>query len=115
MHRVVDDVFGADFLKRSLGAGAVYAGHQAQEAQYGERQRWVYMQLLRHITHAQLGLAPNRAAVWLEQPEYGAHQGGLASAVGADQSDDLPRLHAQCDVFQHVLPGERDPDLLQAD
>lgn len=73
------------------------------------------MQLLRHIADPQLRLAPDAAAVGLEQAQYGAYQSGLACAVGADQGDDLPRLDAQRNVIQHVLPGERDPDLLQAD
>ena len=108
-------MFGADFLKCSLCADTVYARHQAQEAKYREWQGRVDVQLLRHVTDAQLGLAPYAAAVGLEQAKHGTHQGGLAGAIWADQGNDLPRLYAQCDVIQHALPGERDPNLLQSD
>src|SRR5947207_8010396 len=72
------------------------------------------MKFLRHVTDPQLRLAPDAAAVRLQQAEHGTHQCGLAGAVGADQGNDLPRLDAQLDVVQHRLPGERDGNLLKA-
>ncbi|MNG13609.1 hypothetical protein D3C84_972970 [compost metagenome] len=63
----------------------------------------------------QARLAPDFAMVGFEQAEHGAHQGGLAGAVGADQGDDLPGLHRQAHILQHRLAGEIDADALEAD
>jgi hypothetical protein len=61
---------------------AVHAGHQAQEAQHRQWQRRIDVQLLRHVADAQLGLAPDAAAVRLEQTEHGAHQVVLPAPLG---------------------------------
>nr|AAD00241.1 glucose-binding protein [Pseudomonas putida] len=115
LDRADDDLFGAHFLQRRQGCGAVYAGHQAQEAQHRQRQRGIDLNLLRHVANAQLRLAPYFATVRLEQPEYGAHQGGLARPVGADQGDDLAGCDRQVDAVEHRLAAKGDADLLQAD
>ncbi|MNC24500.1 hypothetical protein D3C75_725550 [compost metagenome] len=115
LYRAVDDLLGAHFLQRRQGCRAVYTGHQAQEAQYRQRQRGIDLDLLRHVANAQFRLAPYLAAVRLEQAEHGAHQGGLARAVRADQGDDLARCDRQVDAVEHRLATEGDADLLQAD
>ncbi len=51
--------------------------------------------------------------VGLEQAEHGAHQGGLAGPVGADQGDDLAAMHLQLRAFQHVLVGKAHMDVIQ--
>src|SRR3990167_6935978 len=106
LQRAVDYLFRAHFGQRILHIRAADARHQAQKAQHRERQGGIDMQLLRHIADAQFGLAPDAAAVRLEQTEYGAHQGGFASAVGADQGDDFTRFYAELYILQHILPGE---------
>ncbi len=115
LHRAVDHLLGADFLERGQRHRAIHTRHQAQEAQHRERQGRVDMQLLRHVADPQFRLAPDAATVGLQQTEHGAHQCGLASAIGADQGHNLPRLDAQFDVIQHRLPGKRDGNLLEAD
>src|SRR5471032_2630378 len=115
LHRAVDHVFCADFLECGQGARTVHTRYQPQEAQHGQRQGWIDVEFLRHVTDPQFRLAPDAAAVRLQQPEYGAHQRGLAGAIGADQGDDLPRFDAQLDVIQHGLPGKRDGNVFEAD
>jgi len=84
LHGAVDHLLGADFLERGQRHRAVHTRHQAQEAQHRERQGRVDMQLLRHVADPQFRLAPDAAAVGLQQTEHGAHQCGLAGAIGAD-------------------------------
>ncbi|MNT40209.1 hypothetical protein D3C72_1765090 [compost metagenome] len=72
------------------------------------------MEFLRHVADPQLRLAPHTAAVGLEQAEHGAHQGGFAGTVGADQGDDLPGFDGQVDAVEHGLSGESHADLFEA-
>ncbi len=113
LQRAVDHMLGADFTQRCEGTGAVDTGYQAQEAQHRQGQGGVDVQLLRHVADAQLRLAPDLAAIGLEQAEHGAHQGGLAGTVGADQGDDLAAMHLQLRAFQHILVGEAHMDVIQ--
>src|SRR5690606_4682293 len=95
--------------------GAIDTRHQTQEAQHRERQGRIHVQLLRHVADAQARLALYAAPVGLEQAEHGAHQGGLAGAVGADQGHDLAGTNSQPDILQHRLAGEADADTVQMD
>src|SRR3990167_8074352 len=110
----VDHLAGADFRQRRLSAGAIDAGHQAQKTQHAEGQGGIDMQFLRHIADAQFRVAPDAAAIRLEQAEHGAHQGGLAGTVGADQGDDLAGFDAQLHILQHALAAEADANPVEA-
>ncbi|MCY1187659.1 hypothetical protein D9M73_286660 [compost metagenome] len=51
LDRTVDDLFGTDFLECRQCAGAIDTRDKAQETQNRQRQRRVYMQLLRHVAN----------------------------------------------------------------
>src|SRR5690606_5772032 len=93
---------------------AIHARYQTQETQHRQRQGGIDVELLRHIADAQLGLAPDLAAIRLEQAQHHPHQSRLAGAVGADQGDDLTTVDLQVRAFQDVLAGEAHVDVLQS-
>ena len=63
----------------------------------------VELRLLRQIPCAHAVGGPGIAGEVLVQSGHDAHQGGLASAIDADNADLGPRVEAEPDVFQHLL------------
>ncbi|MCY1415037.1 hypothetical protein D9M71_305050 [compost metagenome] len=114
LDRAVDDLFGADFLQCRQRRRAVNAGYQAQKTQDRKRQGGIDLKLLRHVADAQPWLAPDLAGMRLEQAQHGAHQGGFAGTIGADQGDDLSGLHGQVDAVEYRLAGEAHAHLFEA-
>ena len=76
------------------------AAGQAQEAGDRDRQRGVRLQPLRHVAHAQVGVADDAAGGQRHGADERAHEGGLARAVGADDCHDFARCHGQRDVVE---------------
>ena len=69
------------------------------------------MEALGRVADAQPRAPEDVAARRGDEPEEGAHQGGLAGAVEPDEGDDLPPMHLHVDVIEHLPVPEAHAEL----